>query len=830
MKRKHTEKQINRSYHSKMKALIKGEKEEKIFESLANGKNSYLRLDRLESSSFDKTWIDVIEGVIFDLGEIIMNPRLNTLTEGAVVPVELAKKTNADSVQHLASHTQYIKEIDDYGNVIPSKILGIFHDDDYHTYENRFIATLIRRLSLFIEKRYEYVSKIAQLHDEEILYFKNESIVEGSKVEIETKIKVSTPVEDEEAARKTTAYLERIVTMRDYILYFVNSPFMRTLRTDRDVRNPIMMTNILRKNPKYHHCYEVYRFIEGYDKLGVNYKVDENYSLFNENELKELNRTLFANYITLKGKEKSIKRKVDTRTYKPKILTSMDDESFIYGPLLRGPIQFVRVDEEYQRYLDSKIRKDIPLHPTKKEREYYADEYQAKRDFKEEIKQTEDLLKRKAKEQAKYDKFAESVVAKREEEAEKLAALEKEVIKKEEDALLENARQKIALASEKEKEEQEERERIEREQREAEEAARKAAIEEAMRQAELERRALEYENRAPIYSEPVTFEEAVPIIWPQIPDLGPVLRVPSEEELEEQRIAEEKRRAEEEAAREAARKAEEERIERINNPVHPILDPVTYPEAVKEVWPQLADKPEVIYSSGEEEPLVILFTPEPEPEPEPEPVVVEESHPVQEPVSYDEAVNEVWPQLEGQPDVILSSEPEEVPEEPEPQPEPEPEPVVEEAPVEEPVIEEPVQEEPQPEEQPMVEEPAPEPQPEPEPEVVPEPVKEPEPEPVKEEPKPAPVKDKKPVLKKAPVLNKKQPQKQKPKPAPRPEPEPKTPLFRKKIPGRFIVKTAEGYYVSKGKYSIYKDDAMIFDDFNLANDIKKAHGGKVVKV
>ena len=233
-----TQKQINRTYHTRIKNMLKGATEREIFDSLAMGKNTYLRLDRLQSSSFDVSWIEMIEGVIFDLGEIIANPRLNTKQEGNLVPVELARKTNAESVQHLASHTQYIKEIDEYGNVIPSKIMNIVNEDDLHTYENRFIATLVRRLLLFVEKRYEIVSEFAELRNEEILMFKNKSIVNGAEVEIETKVKVSYK-NDDEMALKSNSYIERIAQIRDYILYFYNSSFMRQLKTERDVRNPI---------------------------------------------------------------------------------------------------------------------------------------------------------------------------------------------------------------------------------------------------------------------------------------------------------------------------------------------------------------------------------------------------------------------------------------------------------------------------------------------------------------------------------------------------------------------------------------------------------------
>ena len=127
-----------------------------------------------------------------------------------------------------------------------------------------------------------------------------------------------------------------------------------------------------------------------------------------------------------------------------------------------------------------------------------------------------------------------------------------------------------------------------------------------------------------------------------------------------------------------------------------------------------------------------------------------------------------------------------------------------------------------------------------------------EPEPVKEqpkvEPKPAPAKE--PKEKKAPVKKaapkpapvKKPVAEKKPKPAPVKKPAPVVeekaeepapqPVLRprEKIPGRFIVKTHQGYYISENKYSNSKEDAKVFDDFNLAKDIKKEKGGKIVKL
>ena len=562
-------------------------------------------MDRLRTSAFDSSWIDTIEDVIFDLGSIIANPRSNTKVEGSITPVELARKITSESVQHLASHTQYIKEVDEYGNVIPSKLLSMYAEDDLHTYENRFIATFVRRLMLFISKRYEYITKYAELRNEEVLFFKNYSVVDGADVEIETKIKVSYKNEDEEAVRNSK-YIDRIIQTRQYILYFYNSPFMKALKNEKDVRNPIIQTNIIRKNPKYHHCYEVYRFIESYDKLGVNYKIDENYSLFKEDELNELNRTLFANYITLKGNSESKSSKKTTKVYKPKILTSMDDESFIYGPLFEGPIEFLRIDEGYQQYLDSKVRKDLPLHPTKKEKEYYEVEYEKKSENRQDLKQKNDLIKRTEKQVSQFEKKVKAILAKREEARLKLLELEKEAIRQEEIDLLEAARREIIAAS--------------KEDLEQEPPVEEAPVQE---QPQVE----EPVKEKIVYVPTVSFEDASKEIWPQLTKpikLAKKANKPVVKEEPQPVVIENK---------------EEPAIE-------VVPEPVTEAEQPQEV---IAEPVEVVEeATPEAEAIEVVEAP------------VEEAKPVQKvyvpTVSFNDAADEIWPQLNN-PQPIVVPEP-----------------------------------------------------------------------------------------------------------------------------------------------------------------------------
>ena len=398
---------------------------------------------------------------------------------------------------------------------------------------------------------------------------------------------------------------------------------MKALKNEKDVRNPIIQTNIIRKNPKYRHCYEVYRFIESYDKLGVNYKIDENYSLFKDEEINELNRTLFANYITLKGNSESKSSKKNTKIYKPKILTSMDDESFIYGPLFEGPIEFLRIDEGYQQYLDSKVRKDLPLHPTKKEKEYYEVEYEKKSENKQDLKQKNDLIKRREKEVAAFEKKVKAILAKREEARLKLLELEKQAIRQEEIDLLEAARREIIEAS-----------REDREQ-----AA--PIVEEAPKQEEPVKEKI-------VYVPTVSFDEAADEIWPQLNNPQPIVinkesetvEVISQPVIKEQPVEE---------VKPATKKAEI--VPQAEQKVY--VPTVTFMEAADEIWPQLNNphpiaKEEAKVEQVEAQPKVVKKTAKAVEVPKQEQLKAE---PKAEPkvyvptVSFEDAADEIWPQL-----------------------------------------------------------------------------------------------------------------------------------------------------------------------------------------
>ena len=402
-----TDKELFAKYLEKMESFH-DDRYSSMADDLMFGKNSYFRMSFKGSSVFNPIWITTIEDTLFALDQITTNPKEVTAFEGAVTPIELAKKVNYESIQHLSSHSQYIKDIDELGNVIPAKILSQYSKEELHTYENRFIATFIRRLILFVDKRYEFVKDTVTLDEKEVMYVKNISKVDGKEVEIETKITVRNDKHDA-ATVAAQDYIERIKKVKEYVGYYYNSPFMKEFKTEKDVRRPIVLTNILRKNPLYHKCYETFLFIERFDSLGVTFSVDRNLIYFDDKHKRAMSHILLSNLLFLEANEERPYKRT-TREYKPRMLNSIDDEIFIYDELVKGPVEYVRCDDRYLNYLKGLMPTDLPAHPIKGERRYLRDQYKKRKNVKDGVKAIESLLARTRKKIATYEKKVERLV------------------------------------------------------------------------------------------------------------------------------------------------------------------------------------------------------------------------------------------------------------------------------------------------------------------------------------------------------------------------------------------------------------------------------------
>lgn len=446
-------KKFYEKYYKQFQKLIESDEDMlKVFDFFRRSKDTQIaQMARMECKKYDEKWIRAIEEGIDDINYIVYNPKRFIKNERIITPVELAKKTTAESVIHLASHTQFVKDIDERGNVIPSKILTIQAEDDIAIYENKFVKSLIDKLLIFIEKRYNYIQEHMDTKDTDVLKISSNVKVDSVEYTYETKIKIKVPSQEEMEANK--GILERIVFLRKMIMSFTHTPFYLQLKDVKIMHSPISVTNMIAKNPHYRSCYKMWKFLESYEEFGVKVKIKEQSSPIDDEYLNQIFSMMFVSALTLETNKTSLispsEAKLRLKTIDPMLKYKVsdpefkDDKYYILTPEMQKKLELKEKEKEKQRQEKEKLKAQA-LKEKEKQKEA---ERKAKEKEKLRLKRLKELETEKKKKQEALLK------EKQRKEAIKLAELERRRrIKDEELERIKKARIKVKSIAKEDKE------------------------------------------------------------------------------------------------------------------------------------------------------------------------------------------------------------------------------------------------------------------------------------------------------------------------------------------------------------------------------------------
>ena len=248
----------------------------------------------------DEEWISMIEDSLDAINTIIEKPRRFITTEEEVVPVSLARKISADSVRHLSQNTQFLAPSDD-GGVHPTKILNVNTVETYDLYENRFIYHLIQRLLTFVDKRTDVI--FWSTGNEIRNRFKMHSKIDDAYEEIEYNVEMT--VKNRQSFAENDAdnmdVFMRIDRVRRLVMALRNASFCQIMNGCSVVRSPIQRTNLIMKDPNYRKCYQLWQFMERYDKVGYNIEVKDSAMAFDDEYMVQMYTNLINNYTVFKS-------------------------------------------------------------------------------------------------------------------------------------------------------------------------------------------------------------------------------------------------------------------------------------------------------------------------------------------------------------------------------------------------------------------------------------------------------------------------------------------------------------------------------------------------
>lgn len=212
----------------------------------------------------DDSSIEEIKKVIPCLLRIIDKPRSFIKSLEEKVPVEIAKRINHKAISKLSqdSNDWYARTV---LAVKPKNIVSDINEETIDLYENRFICSLIDRISkLLAQARQFYQDQLKTLDDNSALNAINKEYqYNTSSFKFYNKITKSMYGyhEDGDYQAKVENELDSIKNIEKKIRLLKRSDFYRLLHKKRKVTDPIQKTNILMFEYNYNQAYKLWKYL-----------------------------------------------------------------------------------------------------------------------------------------------------------------------------------------------------------------------------------------------------------------------------------------------------------------------------------------------------------------------------------------------------------------------------------------------------------------------------------------------------------------------------------------------------------------------------------------
>ena len=253
----------------------------------------------------DVEWIEKMEETIPYIDNILRAPNRFIVNEEEIVKIELARKITVDSIKHLSRNTNLIQSIDkETGDVRPSKILNINKEENYNTYENRLIYTLIQNMKLFIDNRKKTLENELknERKDNKQLDYKGTSKNLGEKIDINLSLNSSLDYDNETNTDDIKEILEKIKLLEQKITDLTSSEVYKIIDKLHItlVREPIKKTNVILKNVNFQYAMKLWNYLrDNFEDKTTQINEEEDYT--DDGDLKQLiNETFMLQYLAMK--------------------------------------------------------------------------------------------------------------------------------------------------------------------------------------------------------------------------------------------------------------------------------------------------------------------------------------------------------------------------------------------------------------------------------------------------------------------------------------------------------------------------------------------------
>lgn len=218
--------------------------------------------------------------------DICSHPKMSLKSEEAILDVNLVKRINSRTMDHLASHSEHWKSRSLTG-LTPNRLRADIFDDEINIYENLFFRMAVDDILKYVHRQSISIEKTIQQNDNAIDWNAyGETLADYKRMRVFRQLLPDYDVDEHQTKNQSLrTLLDQWKNLEKKLSTVEASRFFRSIDKKKRISRNIQPTNILKKDSRYNALYrlwcEVHRQIVQEQRKSENINGNEAVSLAN---------------------------------------------------------------------------------------------------------------------------------------------------------------------------------------------------------------------------------------------------------------------------------------------------------------------------------------------------------------------------------------------------------------------------------------------------------------------------------------------------------------------------------------------------------------------
>lgn len=211
----------------------------------------------------DQSLLRSISEVVPMIMDICSHPKQSLRTEEAILDVNLVKRINSNTMNHLSSHSEHWKARTLNG-LIPNRLKADIFEDEINIYENLFFRMAVDDVLRYVHRQVSAIEETIKQNRKGIDLDKyGKQLRDDKRIQMFLKLMPNYNVEEKEIENLTlTELLNQWKRLEKQFSTVEASQFFRSIDKKKHISRNIHPTNILKKDSRYNALFRLWNVLQ----------------------------------------------------------------------------------------------------------------------------------------------------------------------------------------------------------------------------------------------------------------------------------------------------------------------------------------------------------------------------------------------------------------------------------------------------------------------------------------------------------------------------------------------------------------------------------------